>query len=126
MVDDFNKIMMEEFKMTYIGLMAYYLGIEVKQQEKGIFISQESYAKEILKKFKMVNCKPVNTLIECEIKLSKHEKGEIVDPTFFKSLVESLRYLTCTRPSIMYAVGLVSRYMKNPTTTHLKIAKRIF
>ncbi|KAL5857265.1 hypothetical protein ACOSQ3_004723 [Xanthoceras sorbifolium] len=105
--------------------MAYYLGIEVKQKEEGIFISQENYAKEILKKFKMDNCKPINTPTECGIKLSKHGEGESIDPTFFKSLVGSLRYLTCTRPDILYAVGLVSRYMENPTTTHFKAAKRI-
>ncbi|KAL5861181.1 hypothetical protein ACOSQ4_002477 [Xanthoceras sorbifolium] len=73
----------------------------------------------------MDDCKPINTPVECGIKLSKHDEGESIDPTFFKSLVGSLRYLTCTRPDILYAVGLVSRYMENPTTTHFKVAKRI-
>ena len=67
----------------------------------------------------------ISTLVECRVKLSKHDEGESIDPTFFKSLVGSLRYLTCTRPDILYAVGLVSRYMENPTTTHFKTAKRI-
>ncbi|KAG6529238.1 hypothetical protein ZIOFF_011434 [Zingiber officinale] len=73
----------------------------------------------------MDNSKSINTPIEGGVKLSKHDEEEKVDPTFFKSLVGSLRYLTCTRPDILYAVGLVSRYMEDPTTTHLKIAKRI-
>ncbi|XP_070677968.1 uncharacterized mitochondrial protein AtMg00810-like [Malus domestica] len=111
--------------MTDIGLMAYYLGIEVKQNKEGIFISQESYTKEILKKFKMDDCKPISTPVECGAKLTKHDEGESVDPTFFKSLVGSLRYLTYTRPNILYVVRLVSRYIENPTTTHLKTAKRI-
>ncbi|KAH9669584.1 hypothetical protein KPL70_021844 [Citrus sinensis] len=123
--EEFKRVMIKEFEMTDIGLMAYYLGIEVKQKEEGIFISQESYAKEILKKFKMNDCKPISTPVECGVKLSKHDKGEDIDPTFFKSLVGSLRYLTCTRPDILYAVGLVSRYMENPKTTHFKAAKRI-
>ncbi|KAK2437950.1 hypothetical protein QL285_022782 [Trifolium repens] len=63
--------------------------------------------------------------MECGIKLSKHDEGESVDPSLFKSLVGSLRYLTCTRPDILYTVGVVSRYMEHPTTTHLKAAKRI-
>ncbi|XP_070675755.1 secreted RxLR effector protein 161-like [Malus domestica] len=117
--------MTKEFEMTDIGLMAYYLGIEVKQNKEGIFISQESYTKEILKKFKMEDCKPISTPMECRVKLTKHDEGESVDPTFFKSLVGSLRYLTCTRPDILYVVGLVSRYMENPTTTHLKTTKII-
>ncbi|KAM2778784.1 hypothetical protein COP1_014123 [Malus domestica] len=125
MFEEFKRVMTKEFEMTTIGLMAYYLGIEVKQNEEGIFISQESYTKEILKKFKMDDCKPISTPVECGVKLTKHDKEERVDPTFFKSLVGSLRYLTYTRPDILYVVGLVSRYMENPTTTHLKTAKRI-
>ncbi|KAH9745452.1 hypothetical protein KPL70_004078 [Citrus sinensis] len=123
--EEFKRMMIKEFEMTDIGLMAYYLGIEVKQKEECIFISQESYAKEILKRFKMNDCKPVSTPVECGVKLSKYDEGEDIDPTFFKSLVGSLRYLTCTRPDILYAVGLVSRYMENPKTTHFKAAKRI-
>ncbi|KAH9687903.1 hypothetical protein KPL70_014941 [Citrus sinensis] len=123
--EEFKRVMIKEFEMTDIGLMAYYLGIEVKQKEEGIFISQESYAKEILKRFKMNDCKPISTPVECGVKLSKYDEGEDIDPTFFKSLVGSLRYLTCTRPNILYAVGLVSRYMENPKTTHFKVAKRI-
>ncbi|KAE8676644.1 hypothetical protein F3Y22_tig00111582pilonHSYRG00249 [Hibiscus syriacus] len=125
MFNEFKDVMMKEFEMTDMGLMAYYLGIEVKQQNDGIFISQKSYAKEILKKFKMENCKPISTPAEYGIKMTKHEEGESVDPTFFKSLVGSIRYLTCTRPDILHAVGLVSRYMESPTTTHFKAAKRI-
>ncbi|XP_057809012.1 uncharacterized mitochondrial protein AtMg00810-like [Salvia miltiorrhiza] len=85
--------------------MAYYLGVEVKQLKDGIFITQEGYAKEILKKFKIEDCKAINTPVECGIKLSKNDGGEKVDPTLFKSLVESLRYLTCTRPDILMRQG---------------------
>lgn len=97
----------------------------MKQQEEDIFISQENYAREILKKFKMDDCKLISTLVECEIKLSKDDGEEKVDPTLFKSLVGSLRYLTCTRFDILYVTWLVSRYMKAPTTTHFKSVKRI-
>ncbi|XP_042400836.1 secreted RxLR effector protein 161-like [Zingiber officinale] len=125
MFEDFKRAMTKEFEMTDIGIMSYYLGIEVKQRDDDIFISQERYAKEILKKFDMNNCKPVGTPVECGIKPHKNQDGEKVDPTLFKSLVGSLRYLTCTRPDILFGVGLVSRYMEAPTTSHLKIAKRI-
>ncbi|XP_042033570.1 secreted RxLR effector protein 161-like [Salvia splendens] len=73
----------------------------------------------------MEDCKPINTTVECGIKLSKNDKEEKVDLTLYKSLVGSLRYLTCTRPDILYATGLVRRYIENPTTTHFKVAKRI-
>ncbi|XP_042450182.1 uncharacterized mitochondrial protein AtMg00810-like [Zingiber officinale] len=117
--------MTKEFDMMDIGIMSYYLGIEVKQQDDGIFISQKGYTKEVLKKFDMKNCKLVGTPVECGIKPHMNQDDEKVDPTLFKSLVGSLRYLTYTGPDILFGVGLVSRYMKAHITTHLRIAKRI-
>ncbi|XP_073225643.1 secreted RxLR effector protein 161-like [Cicer arietinum] len=67
----------------------------------------------------------MNTPMESELKLSKFEDGQKDDPSFFKSLVGSLRYVTCTRLDIIYVVGVVSRFMKAHTTTHLKATKRI-
>ena len=81
-------------------LILYFLGIEVMQSNEGIFISQEANTKRILKKFKMEDCKPVCTSVECGTKLSKHDNKEIVDSIYFKSLIGSLRYLICTRSNI--------------------------
>ena len=72
----------------------------------------------------MNDCKPISTPVECEIKLSKHDEDEDVDPTFFKSLVRNLHYLTCMRLYILYVVGLLSQYMENPKTTHFKATKK--
>jgi hypothetical protein len=104
--------------------MSYFLGLEIKQGEKDNFVTQKAYAKEILKRFKMEDCKPVSTLIDCGMKLSRHDKENVVDVTLYKSLVGSLRYLTCIIPDILYVVGLVSRYME-PSSTHWKIIKQI-
>ncbi|XP_050909493.1 secreted RxLR effector protein 161-like [Lathyrus oleraceus] len=73
----------------------------------------------------MDDVNPVGTPMECDSELSKHENGEIVDPTLYKSLVGCLRYLTSTRPDILYAVRVVRSYMEAPTTTHFKAEKRI-
>ncbi|KAK2395153.1 hypothetical protein QL285_056912 [Trifolium repens] len=108
MFEEFKKAMIKDFEMTDIRLMSYYLGIEVKQKEDGIFISQQRYAKEMFKKFKMDGCMPISISIECGLKLSKCDRAEMVDATDFKSLVGSLQYLTCTRPNILYATGLIS------------------
>ncbi|KAF2325091.1 hypothetical protein GH714_022717 [Hevea brasiliensis] len=94
-----------EFDMTDVGLMTYYLSLEVKQMEDGIFISQEGYAKKNLEKFKMLDCNPVNTPMECGVKLSTFDSEEKVDSNLFKSLMRSLRYLTFSRPDILFAVG---------------------
>ncbi|GJS95906.1 retrovirus-related pol polyprotein from transposon TNT 1-94 [Tanacetum coccineum] len=104
-IDELKKSMTREFEMTDIRLMSYYLGIEVKQTNEGIFICQERYAKEILKRFGMDKCNPVGIPIEHKAKPSKHAEEK--------------------RPDILFAVGLISRFMEEPTTKHLKIAKRI-
>jgi hypothetical protein len=80
----------------------------VRQKNSEIIVSQEAYAKEILKKFKMNECNPVNTPVESGTKLSRYDEGKMVDATLYRSLVGSLRYLTCTRPDIAYGVSLVS------------------
>ncbi|XP_050895641.1 secreted RxLR effector protein 161-like [Lathyrus oleraceus] len=72
----------------------------------------------------MDDANPVGTPMECGSKLSKHENGEIMDPTLYKSSVGSLRYLTSTRSDILYDVGVVSRYMEAPITIHFKAAKK--
>lgn len=108
MIENFKLAMTSEFDMTNLGLMSYFLGLEVKQHEDGIFLSQKHYAKEILKKFKMEDCNPCGTPMECGAKLSMHDEVETKDSTLFKSLVGCLRYLTCTRPDILYVVGYVS------------------
>ena len=74
--------------MTYIGLVAYYLGIEVKQMEDEIFISQEGYMKDILEKFEMLNSNLVSTPVECGVKLSKHDDEEKVNTTFSRVWLE--------------------------------------
>ncbi|XP_042460730.1 uncharacterized mitochondrial protein AtMg00810-like [Zingiber officinale] len=108
-----------------MGLMSYFLGLEVKQGVDDIFMSPEQYAKEVLKRFRMDDCNLVNTLVNCGTKLSKSDERKTVDPTRFKSLVGSLRYITCTRPDILYGVSLVSRFIEEPKETYWKAVKRI-
>ena len=72
----------------------------------------------------MSDCTLISTQVECRVKLSNYNEGEKVALTVFKSLVGSLWYLTCMRLDILYAIGLVSRYMENPKTTHFKVAKK--
>eukprot|EP00253_Pinus_taeda_P028374 PITA_28374 len=117
-IDEFKAAMMKEFEMTDLGLMKYFLGIEVDQSEKGIFICQNKYSKDLLKIFRMENCKHVPTLVATGMMLSKDDEGSDVNPTLFKILVGSLMYLTATIPDIMQGVSLISRFMETPKATH--------
>ena len=78
-------------------------------------MNQEKFSREVIKKFKMKNCAKINTLVECGIQMLKNNKGETMNSTIFKSLVGSLRYLTCTCTNILFVVRLISRFIK----THL-------
>lgn len=124
-VEGFKEVMKKEFEMTDLGLMRYFLGLEVRQGKTGTFVSQEAYAKEILKRSKMDESNPVATPMELGTKFSKFEGGDRVDASKYRSLVGSLRYLTCTRPDISYSVGVVSRFMEEPKYAHWKAMKRI-
>jgi hypothetical protein len=117
--------MQSEFEMTDLGIMKYFLGIEVHQSANGIFFCQQKYAADILKKFRMEGCNPAETPIPLGTKLIKNDEGSIVDSTLYKSLVGSLLYLIAARPDIMYVANLVSRFMESPKDSHWKMAKQI-
>jgi Reverse transcriptase (RNA-dependent DNA polymerase) len=91
MIKYFKETMTQEFEMTDLGLMKYFLGLEVRQGKYGIFISQKAYAKVILKKNKMEECNLVVTPMELGTKLSKFEGGDRVNASKYRSLVGSLQ-----------------------------------
>jgi len=111
--------------MTVLGDMIYLLGMEVKQNDGEIFISQRKYVKEILKKFSMENCKSMNTPMCQKEKLCKDDVSEQVDETLYKRLIGCLMYLIATRPDILYAILILSWFMNCAKESHLKAAKRV-
>eukprot|EP00253_Pinus_taeda_P023118 PITA_23118 len=117
--------MKEEFEITEMGLLRYFLAIEVDQNENGIFISQAKYVNEVLGRFNMQECKAVITPTVMGLKLSKGDSSKDFDPSLFKTIVGSLMYLTPTRPDIMFDVSLISRFMERPKEAHWQVEKRI-
>lgn len=124
-IEGFKKQMNSVFEMTDMGELKYYLGIEVHQENGVIEIKQSGYAKKILERAGMANCNSSKYPMDPGLQLSKDEGGEKVNATDYKSLVGCLRYLVHTRPDISFAVGIVSRYMEQPTVQHLEAVKRI-
>ena len=118
LIVSFKTVMKEEFEITDMGLLRYFLGIEVDQNENGIFISQEKYVNEVLERFHMQECKAAITPIVMRLKLNKEDNKKDFDPSLYKSIVGSLMYLTATRLDIMFVVSLISRFMERPKEAH--------
>ncbi|GJV57713.1 putative ribonuclease H-like domain-containing protein [Tanacetum coccineum] len=114
------------FQMSSMGELTFFLGLQVKQNKGGIFISQDKYVAEILKKFDLVNVKAAITPMETKLPLTKDEEAFDVDVHLYRSMIGSLMYLTASRPDIMYAVCVCSRFQVTPKTSHLNAVKRIF
>ncbi|GJT79937.1 putative ribonuclease H-like domain-containing protein [Tanacetum coccineum] len=122
----FEKLMHEKFQMSSMGELTFFLGLQVQQKKDGIFISQDKYVGEILKKFGFTEVKTASTPIETQKPLLKDEDGEEVDVHMYRSMIGSLMYLTSSRPDIMFAVCACARYQVNLKVSHLYAVKRIF
>ncbi|GJY83578.1 putative ribonuclease H-like domain-containing protein [Tanacetum coccineum] len=124
--DDFEALMKCKFQMSSMGELTFFLGLQVKQKEDGIFISQDKYVTEILNKFDFANIKSASTPIETQKPLVKDEEASDVDVHLYRSMIGSLMYLTTSRPDIMFAVCACSRFQVTPKSSHLSVIKRIF
>ncbi|GJR12151.1 putative ribonuclease H-like domain-containing protein [Tanacetum coccineum] len=122
----FEKMMHKKFQMSSMGELTFFLGLQVKQKNDGIFINQDKYVTEILKKFGFTNVKTASTPMETQKLLLKDEDGEEVDAHLYRSMIGSLMYLTSSRPDIMFVVCACARYQVNPKISHLHAVKRIF
>ncbi|GJR06447.1 retrovirus-related pol polyprotein from transposon TNT 1-94 [Tanacetum coccineum] len=126
MCDEFAKIMHDEFEMSMMGELNFFLGLQIKQMEDGIFFNQSKYIKEMLKKFGLEDSKPMKTPMSSDTKLTKDKECESVDSTKYRGMIGSLLYLTTSRPDIMFSVCLCARFQEAPKTSHLEAVKRIF
>ncbi|GJW11754.1 putative ribonuclease H-like domain-containing protein, partial [Tanacetum coccineum] len=119
MCTEFEEVMHKRFQMSSMGELTFFLGLQVKQQPDGIFISQDKYVADILKKFDFCSIKTATTPIESNKPLVKDEDGVEVDVHEYRSMIGSLMYLTASRPNIMFAVCACARFQVTPKASHL-------
>ncbi|GJQ94955.1 putative ribonuclease H-like domain-containing protein [Tanacetum coccineum] len=124
--DEFEALMKGKFQMSSMGELIFFLGLQVKQKTDGIFISQDKYVADMLKKFDLTSVKTAITPMETKMALTKDEEADEVDVHLYRSMIGSLMYLTASRPDIMFAVCACSRFQVTPKTSHLNVVKRIF
>ncbi|XP_018511330.2 uncharacterized mitochondrial protein AtMg00810-like [Brassica rapa] len=125
MIDEFKSNMSNKFEMSDLGLLTYYLGIEVVQSNEGIFIKQASYAKKVLEETSMIDCNATQFPMDAGLKLSKAEQEASVDEKDYRRVIGCLRYLVHTRTDLSYSVGVISRYMHEPKTSHWMALKQV-
>ncbi|GJY29410.1 putative ribonuclease H-like domain-containing protein [Tanacetum coccineum] len=123
---EFEKLMHKKFQMSSIGEFTFFLVLQVSQKDDRIFISQDKYVDEILKKFGFSTVKTASTPMENSKPLLKDAEAEDVDVHLYRSMIGSLMYLTAFRPDIMFVVCACARFQVTPKVSHLHAVKRIF
>nr|GEU82560.1 retrovirus-related Pol polyprotein from transposon TNT 1-94 [Tanacetum cinerariifolium] len=122
----FEKLLKDKFQISSMGELTFFLGLQVKQKQDGIFISQDKYVAKILRKFGLLDVKSASTPIDTEKPLLKDPDGEDVDVHTYRSMIGSLMYLTSSRLDIMFVVCACSHFQVTPKASHLHAVKRIF
>ena len=115
----FSKLMQAEFEMSMIGELTHFLGLQICQQDSGIFLSQSKYAKNLVKKFGLESVSSARIPMSPNVKLIVDLLGKSVDPSLYRSMIGSLLYLTASRPDIIYSVRVCARYQANPKKSHM-------
>jgi hypothetical protein len=118
-------MMANKFKMSMIGELSYFLGLQVKQMKNGTFVSQGKYIKDMIKKFGLEDAKLMSTPMGTSGSLELDENGNMVDQKLYRSIIGSLLYVTASRPDVMFSVCMCARYQSSPRESHLKACKRI-
>jgi hypothetical protein len=126
LVARFAEDMSKEFEMSMMGELQFFLGLQIKQAKEGTFVHQAKYTKDILKKFKMDDSKPLSTPMSTTTMLDADEDREAMDQKEYRSMIGSLLYLTATRPDIQFSVCLCTHFQASPRTSHRQAVKRIF
>ncbi|XP_021729788.1 uncharacterized protein LOC110696745 [Chenopodium quinoa] len=108
-----------------MGELNFFLGLQIKQSEKGIMIHQQKYIKELIKKYKLENSETNDTPMGIATRLDDDPSGTCVDQPMYRGMIGSLLYLTTSRPDISFSVGLCAGFQANPKESHLKAVKRI-
>jgi hypothetical protein len=122
---EFGELMSKEFEMSMIGELIFFLCFQVKQMKEGIFISQEKYTKDLLKRFKMDDCKLIKTPMLSNGHLDLDEEGKPVDQTLYRSMISSLLYLTASRTDIMFSVCMCALFQACSKEPYLSAVKKI-
>ncbi|CAM8951298.1 unnamed protein product [Rhodiola kirilowii] len=124
-IDEIKSYIHHKFQIKDLGVLKYFLGMEVARSPTGIFLNQRKYALELLEESNLLQCKPSRTPMDIKHKVSLSQAPLLDDPLLYRKLVGKLIYLTITRPDMSYTVHVLSQFMQKPTTDHLQAVQRV-
>ena len=126
MSNNFPSNIQQEFEMSLLGKLNFFLGFQIVQSKKGIFIHQSKYVKDMLKKYQFEDCKHVCTPMTLGCKLSNEDDSKTIDPKHYRLMIGSFLYVTASKPDVKQVVGIVARFQAGPKESHVHALKRIF
>jgi hypothetical protein len=123
MSKNFARMMQQEFEMSFLGELNLFLGLQIIQSKRGVFIHQSKYVKDMLKIFQLEDCKSVSTPMTVGCKISKDDEFKAIDPKHYRSMIGSFLYVTGSRPDVKQDVGMVARFQEAPKESHVQAVK---
>ncbi|KAJ9542453.1 hypothetical protein OSB04_028959 [Centaurea solstitialis] len=125
MCQEFENTMKSQFKMSMMGELTFFLGLQVRQRPNGIFINQAKYVQDLLKRFDFGGSNSAATPMPRNFQLNADTSGKPVDQKTYRAIIGSLLYLTASRPDIVFSTGVCARFQCDPRDSHLSAVKRI-
>jgi hypothetical protein len=125
LITECKKRLASEFEMKYLSLLHYFLGLEVWKSSERILLNQGKYAVKILKRFNLLECKPMNTPMKMKLKLLVDTSSELIDATLYRQIIGSLMYLMNTKLDICSFVNTLTQFLVEPRHVHLVAAKHV-
>lgn len=119
-IDHLKSFLQAEFTIKDLGVLHYFLGIEVSYVQEGIILSQNKFSQDLLKESVLPSSKPVRTPLPVHLKLTPDQGHLLPDPSHYRKLIGKLNYLMNTRPDLSSSVQYLSQFMQQPTTAHLE------
>ena len=114
-------MMANEFEMSMIGELSYFLGLQIKQLKNGTFVNQGKYIKDMIKKFGMIDSKVISTPMGTNGNLDSDASGNMVDQKLYRSMIGSLLYVTASRPDVIFSVCMCARFQASCNTLKFAI-----
>ncbi|KAK0602806.1 hypothetical protein LWI29_037126 [Acer saccharum] len=124
-VRDFITTLAHRFSLKDLGQLSFFLGVEAHSSPRGLYLSQRQYIHDLLVKTNMLEAKLVSTPLSLTKSLKLNDGGAPTDATQYRQVVDSLQYLSLTRPNVSFTVNKLSQFIHRPTTNHWNAVKRV-